>query len=339
MVFEASYNATIGAHLLSYLKVTNQVPFSWYERLGPALLASPVTAAGAVAAGIRRPYAAIDADYGGRAPSVAQVLRPYPQYLNIDTGGGQGDKSGHSSYHAMVLKLDRRFGGGLTFQGSYVLSKILTDSDRFDGGTGAMDHYNRGLEKSIGLFDQTHNLKMSYVWELPFGSGKRWLAARGPLRAILGDWRVSGIQFYSSGFPIGLNNSINYLIFNGRNAAQVSSYDGWIAEHENPNWRGSDRFFQPAAAFGPQRNDRLGNSTRFNPQARTPWGLNENFSLAKSFRFTEHLRADLRGEVFNLFNRSRFDTGPRNLDSLTFGRVTSTVNEPRRLQLGLKLYW
>ncbi|MDX1980478.1 MAG: TonB-dependent receptor, partial [Bryobacteraceae bacterium] len=319
MVLEATYNATIGAHLLAYLKNANQVPFSRYEQLGPALLASPVSSPAAIAAGIRRPYDSIDADFGGRPVSVAQALRPYPQYQSIDTGGGQGDKSGHSSYHAMALKLDRRFGSGVTFQGSYVLSKILTDADRFDAGTAAMDHYNRRLEKSIGMFDQTHNLKMSYVWELPVGKGKKLLSGGGPLAAILGDWRLAGIQLYSSGFPIGLVNSINYLVFNGRSAAQVPGYDGWIVNHENPNWKGSDRFFQPNTFFGPQLNTRLGNSTRFNPKARTPWGLQENFSLAKSFRFTEDIRLDFRVEVFNAFNRSRFDTGPRNLDSLTFG--------------------
>ncbi len=338
-VLEASYNATIGAHLLSYVKNPNQVPFELYQRYGRALLSSTVDSPAAVAAGIRRPYPGIDADYGGRPVSVAQALRPYPQYQAIQTGSGQGDKSGHSSYHAMVFKLDRRFAQGVSFQGSYVLSKILTDADRFDGGNAALDHYNRGLEKSIGTFDQTHNLKLSYIFDLPMGKGKKWLA-HGPVSAIVGNWRIAGIQYYSSGYPINLTNSINYLIFNGRAAAQVTTYDGWVAKHDNPNWKGSDRFFQPASFFGPQSTDRLGNATRHNPKARTPWGLTENFSLAKSIPIRkEDVRLDLRIEMFNAFNRSRFSTGPTNVESLTFGRVTSTVNAPRRMQVGLKLYW
>jgi len=338
-ILEATYNATIGAHLLSYLKNINQVPFEAFNRLGRTILAGSVDAPAAVAAGIRRPYPAIDADFGNRPVSVAQALRPFPMYQTIDTGGGQGDKSGHSSYHALVLKLDRRFAGGTIFQGSYVFSKILTDSDRYDGGAAAMDQYNRRLEKSIGQFDQTHNIKFSFVADLPFGKGRRFLPNQGVLSRIVGDWRVSGIQFYSSGFPIGLTNSNNYLVFNGRNAAQVSTYDGWIATNDQPNWKGSDRFFKPAASFGPQSLDRLGNSTRFNPKARTPWGLTENFSLAKSMRFSESVHLDLRFEVFNAFNRSRFSPGPTNLDSPTFGRVTATVNDPRRSQLALKFYW
>jgi hypothetical protein len=339
MIFEASYNATIGAHLLAYLKNTNQVPFSAFHLYGRTLLASNVDAPAAIAAGIRRPYASIDADYGGRPVSVAQAIRPYPMYQSVDTGGGQGDKSGHSSYHAMVLKLDRRFSGGVTMQGSYVISKMITDADRFDAGASAMDHYNRRLEKSIGLFDQTHNIKLSYVVDLPFGTGKRWLAKRGALNAIAGDWRLAGIHFYSSGFPIALTNSLNYNVFNGRNAAQVSTYEGWIATHDNPNWKGSDRFFQPTSFFGIQDPNRLGNATRYNPKARSPWNLAENFSLAKGIYFTERFRLDFRFEVFNALNRARFATGPTNIDSQTFGRVTSTLNEPRRSQVGLKLYW
>jgi len=338
-VFEVSYNATIGAHLLSYNKNPNQVPFELYRRYGRGLLSSAINSPAAVAAGLSRPYASIDADYGGRPVSVVQTLRPYPQYQAIQTGSGQGDKSGHSSYHAMVLKMDRRFAQGLSFQGSYVLSKILTDADSYDGGTAALDHYNRGLEKSIGIFDQTHNLKLSYIYDLPFGKGRRWMTSGRALNAVLGNWRIAGIQFYSSGYPISLTNSINYLIFNGRSAAQIQTYDGWIAQHERPNWRGSDRFFQPPSFFGPQSTEQLGNSTRQNPKARTPAGYTENFSLAKSFPAGERLRLDLRFEVFNAFNRSRFSTGATNIESPTFGQVNSTVNQPRRMQLGLKLYW
>ena len=74
-----------------------------------------------------------------------------------------------------------------------------------------------------------------------------------------------------------------------------------------------------------------------NGHARTQWNLTENFSLAKSFRFTEQLKLDFRWELFNAFNRSHFSTGSTNVTAATFGQVTSTDNEPRRMQFGLKL--
>jgi hypothetical protein len=339
LVVEAAYNATMGAHLVAGLKRMNQLPFSLFERYGRALLTSNVDSAAARAAGITRPYRNIDCDFSRTcAPvSVAQALRPFPQYLNIDTASGHGDKSGHSTYHALVLKIEKAYSAGLTLQGSYVLSKLITDADSYDADNSALDHYNRRLEKSIGQYDQTHNLKFAYIYELPFGKGKRWLSTN-PLRWVFGNWRVAGIHFYASGYPLELNNSVTFPIFNGRNAAHATTYEGWVVKHENPNWLGADRYFQPASYFGPQPDTRPGNTTRHNPKARMPWQNEVNFSLAKTFPVTEAIRFDLRWEMFNAFNTPRFNPGSRNVQSPTFGQVTSTLNEPRRMQLGLKLY-
>ena len=83
----------------------------------------------------------------------------------------------------------------------------------------------------------------------------------------------------------------------------------------------------------------LGNATRYNPKAREPWVREDNFSLAKSFQFGERVRMDLRGESFNTFNRPRFNPGNTNVSDQNFGLVNSTLNEPRRMQVGLKLYF
>lgn len=330
-LFEATYNATIGAHLVAGLLNYNQVPFSALERYGSTLLQSNVTSAAAVNAGIRRPYPSFTG-------SVAQALRPYPQYLTIDTRAGNGDKSGHSSYHALILRYDKRFSSGFTAQGSYVFSKLITDSDSYNADNSALDHFNRGLEKSIGQYDQTHNFKFSEVWDLPFGKGKRFLA-RGFAAAVLGGWRASGIHMLQSGTPLELDNNSVLNVFNGRNPAHVKSYEGWTTNLSNPNWLGNDRFFQPPSFFGEQVRTRAGNATRHNPKARTFPNLVNNLSLSKSFPIGERLRADLRAESFNIFNNPRFASGSRNVDDPNFGVVRSQINEPRRMQFALKLYF
>ncbi len=341
-VVEANYHATIGAHLVAGLKRYNQLPFSLLERYGRNLLASPITSPAAVAAGFQLPYRDINCQFSATcAPvSVAQALRPFPQFRDINTASGAGDKSGHSSYHALLLKLERRFSRGLTIQSSYVFSKLLTDADGYNPDNGTLDHYNRRLEKSIGEFDLTHNAKFTYIYEMPFGKGKRWLTG-GPAAWILGNWRISGVQTYSSGYPISLTNSaaLGSILFNGRSPATISTYEGWLAQNDNPNWRGGDRFFQPASFFGSQPNDRAGNATRHNPKARQRGNLNENFSVAKAFPITESVRMDFRWEMFNAFNRFRPATGSSNVQAADFGQVTSQLNEPRRMQLGLKLYF
>ncbi len=346
-IMEAAYNATIGAHLVAGLKNINQLPWGYVDTYGNGLLGARLNSAAAQEAGIGVPYTQIFDDFGSNV-SVSQALRPYPQVREIQTFAGQGDKSGHSSYHSIVFKADKRYAGGVTMQGSYVFSKMISDVDSFGEATTAQDQYNRRLEKSISDLDRTHNFKLSYIWELPVGKGRKFLSQGGPLSAVLGGWRFTATHFYNSGAPLQLTNSNTWNTFAGRMNAlyvdQVGSYDGWVAQQDNPNWLGDDRFFVDRSFFGEQSatalgRNRPGDATRYNPIARAPWDLVENFSLAKSFNFTESLRMDLRWEMFNGFNRSVFATGDRNVDSPNFGRVQGTTNEPRRMQFGLKLYW
>jgi len=335
LVLETGYNATIGTHLVAGLKNINQVPFTAITRYGANLLTQNINSAAAIAAGVPKPYPSFTG-------SVAQALRPYPQYQDINTWSGNGDRSGHSTYHSMLIKLDKRYASGLTLNASYVLSKLLTDADSYDADNRAADQYNRSLEKSIGQYDQTHSIKANYVYELPFGKGKPFLN-HGVASWIAGGWRLGGAHMYASGYPLDLTNGVNYNIFNGRSPAVITTYEGWIANKSNPNWAGGDRYFAPRENYAPaalQSSTVLGNATRFNPKARQPWVREDNFSLGKSFQFTERIRLDLRGEAFNAFNHPRFNpTNTSNVNDPNFGIVNSTLNEPRRMQIGAKLYF
>jgi len=130
--------------------------------------------------------------------SNTQIYRPYPNFggITFRTNGAR------SNYHAGTVKLDKRFSNGFTFTTSYVFSKLLTDADSYwitDQGRAA-DQYNRGLEKSIGSYDVTHNFKFSGVYDIPFGKGRRW-ANKGIANAVIGGWRMSLIALYS-GFVV-----------------------------------------------------------------------------------------------------------------------------------------
>src|SRR5207247_10923058 len=169
-----------------------------------SLLNSNVTSAAAVTAGIKIPYPNFTNSAVQRSQTVNQALRPFPQYLTIDTSQSGGDKSGHSTYNAFVLRLNHRFGAGLNMQWSYVLAKLLTDADTYYANSGAAeDNGNRRLEKSIGQYDQTHVLKLNTIYELPFGRGKRWLS-HGLASWTVGGWKVGAIQVYSTGLPLAV---------------------------------------------------------------------------------------------------------------------------------------
>ena len=347
-VLEASYNATMGSHLQTGLVNINQVPTPILNALisqygaqqAVNILNSPAGGALALQTGIGLPYANFTNPSVQRTTrNVAQSLRPYPQYLNVVTGTQGGDKSGHSTYHAMVLKVERRFSAGLTFQWNYTLSKLLTDSDSYDGSTTSQDQYNRRLEKSIGRYDQTHAVKMSTIYELPFGRNRRWMNKGGFVNGVLGGWRITGIQSYFSGFPVALTRNNPLPIFNGGTRPTVNSYDDWRAPLKGGSFDpGPDRFMLKSTF--PAQPIAFGNVTRFNPKVRSFPSFNENISVGKSFPlFSERRHIDFRWEAFNLFNRVVFGTGSTSLDSTAFGVVNSQANTQRQMQVALKLYW
>jgi hypothetical protein len=346
-VLEIAYNASVGTHLPANLLNFNQIPQAVYNglvsRYGATqannILRAQITSQAAIDAGIQPPYANFTNASVQLNRTAGQALRPFPQYLNIQTGAREGDKSGHSTYHAMVIKADRRFSSGLMFNWSYAFSKILTDSDSYGvDGAGSQDHYNRGLEKSIGRDDQTHNLKMNTIFELPFGKGKRWDARNAIVNGIAGGWRLGMIQSYTRGFPIAITRNNPLVNFNSATRPTITSYEGW-----QPNWTNGS--FDPAvdrrinrSVFPTQPVD-FGNATRFNPKLREFPILNENISLGKTFSFNEKMRLDFRAEAFNLFNRVRFGNGGTNIDATTFGVVVDQTNTQRQLQMALKLYF
>jgi hypothetical protein len=351
-VLEAAYNATAGSHLQTGLVNINQFPTPLFDRLSQqlggnaqavALLNSTADSAAARAAGLSLPYPAFtNPNIQRTTRNVAQSLRPYPQYLNVVTGSQGGDKSGHSSYHAMVLKVERRYSGGLTFQWNYTMSKILTDSDSYDASTTSQDQYNRRLEKSIGRFDQTHALKLSTIYELPFGKGRRWMNKSGLVNGVIGGWRISAIQSYSSGFPVALtrNNPLN--IFNGVTRPTITTYDNWRAPLKGSEFDPAvDRFIDPAKFTASSQPVAFGNATRFNPKLRAFPNLTENVSIGKSFPLggdsSRHI--DFRWEAFNFMNRVVFGVGQTNVNTNNLGQVLNQANEWRQMQVALKLYW
>ena len=359
MVAEIQYSGVMGEHLQASLLDYNQISPSYLTAFGTVpqsitVLNSSITSAAGIASGVKLPYP-------GFTGTVAQTLRPYPQYNVIDTYAGQGDHSGHSTYHALLLKFQKRLSGGLTFQGSYAFSKLLTDADSAWGGAGggptyAADQYDRRLEKSIGGFDVTHDFKFSTVYDLPFGKGQKYLT-KGPASWVLGNWRVSGIFLYASGTPVAVSTSLALPIYapgdsgSTRVPAYVTSYTGWQPNFAGGFDPGKYNFFVPygSGPFPLQGSGTsligLGNETRYNPKLRLFPNLNENISLTRSFPIGPEgwkTRLEFRAEAFNVFNRVRFGTGNTQLQSQTFGVLTgagSQINTPRNLQLALKLYF
>ncbi|MEJ7605271.1 MAG: hypothetical protein WKF37_03165 [Bryobacteraceae bacterium] len=204
-LFEASYVGTAGHGILNNVLVRpNQLPTE-YLRLG-SLLTRPIGDPAVAAAGYSTPYP-------GFTGSLAQALRPFPQYQDITM---LSTPTGNSTYHALLVKVEKRYSSGLQFLGAYTLSKTLTDIAFDSNGqlSPPQDQYNRRAEKSLANIDRPQRLVLSYLYELPWGQGKPFLS-QGTLAKLFGGFAVSGIHTYQSGSPLRITVPNNLPIFGG----------------------------------------------------------------------------------------------------------------------------
>jgi hypothetical protein len=314
MSLELTYLGTKGTRIGNNLVRPNELDPA-YLNLG-TLLSQNINSPAARAANIPIPYPGFNG-------SVAQALRPYPQYLDIQR---RSDPSGNSTYHAFQTQLSIRSYRGLDVQMAYTFARTISDADILAGlGPGGQSTYNRRLEKAIATTDVPHVFALSYSYELPFLRTNR----------ILGGWVLTGIHQYSSGVPVVLTANATLPLFSttlrpdvvpgAERRVQVDGFD--------PN---RDRWINPAA-FATPGAFRLGTSARSYTDLRNPSFLNENFGLLKRFGITERVTLTFRGELFNAFNRTVFGAPAANISNTNFGRITSQANTPRQGQLALRL--
>jgi hypothetical protein len=365
--FEVGYVATFASDISSDFLADNQLRFnslppalSPFTASGRAVLSSLITSSTAINAGAVQPWTCGSGSAAecipftklwGSGASVTQANLPYPQYGTIDTTDGGGDRIGHSTYNALLAKYTKRLSNGLTIQSSYSFSKILTDSSlAYAATTNYGDMYNLRLLKSIASYDQTHLVKLTYVYELPIGKGKHFLAGGGVAAAIVGGWRISGIQSYGSGLPMNISTDApSFDIGAYSNPPTVSTYKGWAAPYSGRFNPYGELYLQPQPAnansstniFPAQSSTSFGNSTTYNPDFRSWPQFNEDLGLSRTFPFKERFRLEFRGESFNVFNRVWFGpiSGATSLGNPNWGKWQSQVNTPRVMQLTARMTW
>lgn len=242
-----------------------------------------------------------------------QLLRAFPQFTGV-TAQRQNDGSSH--YHAMQVRLERRFSAGFQVMANYQWSKLLERRSRLND----LDPF---LEKRVAAEDRTHRLVASGSWELPFGKGKKYLAsANGLVNQIAGGWNINAIITLQPGSPLGWGNVI-YL-------------GGPLAvDAHNPDRTFDTTRFNRVAAQQLDWNRRTF-STRFN-DARAD-GVNQlDFSIIKTFPIFERLNLTYRCEFFNATNTPIFSAPQLAPTNTNFGLITNQANQPRRIQMALRL--
>lgn len=276
-----------------------------------------------------------------RTVEYRQLLRPFPQQTAVNV---TRQPLANSIYHAFTMRLERRFSQGLSFMASFTGGKSIDDGSAlawWEGPTARsyLDQYNRRLERGVSSWDVSQRLVLSYVYELPFGKGKRFLGTlpKGANFIVTG-WQVNGIGTFQTGSPliIGVpqNNTFIYTQSQRANNNGTSALISGGSRDERLNrWFDTSVFSQPPSFT-------FGTAGRTLPDVRNPGVHTHDISLFKNNYFGPEGRLNLqyRLEMFSALNQALFGAPGTLVGSPTFGTVTGAGGS-RQIQMALKLIW
>ena len=337
---DVAYAGSHGVHLQQYSTNINQIGDNFVSQAAAEDAAGqPVT----IAQRIPNPLVSPNPTVGNSTIAAGQLDRPYPQYNGLNLGGF-GCCS--SRYNSLQATLKRRFAGGGTMLVAYTNSKLLSNTDTLTswlegptGGVGQVQDWNnlRG-EKSLSSQDVSQRLVISYVLDLPFGHGKRFLSGySGIANKAVSGWGVDGVTTFQRGFPLKISfagpatalENLGVGVSNVRPNV-VAGCNKSAGGRQVSHWFNTSCFANPPA-WG------FGNESRVDSSLRSDGAKNFDFAVFKRTNITERFGLEFRTEFFNLFNHPQFGAPSTGLDSGNFGVVSSTVNNPRLIQFALKL--
>jgi Carboxypeptidase regulatory-like domain len=255
---------------------------------------------------------------------------------------------GPANYNALEVTLRKRFTAGLQFDLNYTFSKsmdISSDAERIVpwGGLGGLvvNAFSPNQLRGVSDFDTPHQINANWIIELPFGRGKPLARNAGAfLDAFIGGWQLSGIARWTSGFPVNVDNGYffptdwqiegNALTIATPKSGAYKMPDGTVSMFANGTAAISD-FIHPFPGASGSRNTFRGDGF-----AGWDMGLSKRWKLP-----IEGHGLQLRWEVFNVPNLTRFDVAPLasrpEIDiSSSFGNYTNLLTSPRVMQFALR---
>lgn len=256
-----------------------------------------------------------------------QLLRPFPRFTSVSL---YRNNTGHSTYHSLQTRLERRFARGLTFSASYTFSRLIDDAGAvFDAAIlagpvaafQAADSFNRRLEKDVSTGNMPHVFASGFVWQR-HGGRRMWQQG----------WSLAGIVRLQSGMPVAVLQQPNRNAFAGFGIQRPNRL-------RDPNLAASGRttarwFDTGAFSVAPQFT--IGNSSR-NP-VRGPGYRTFDLMIGKQFPLREQVRLELRAEAFNLTNTPPLTNPNGSFGTPAFGTIPSAL-DPRVFELVAKIHF
>jgi hypothetical protein len=243
---------------------------------------------------------------------------------------------GKGSYQALQFHFERRYAQGLAYQVAYTWSKSIDiGSSGWYGveGQSVTDPYHLDRDRGPSGFDLTQVLTINTVYDIPVGKGKKFSTKNGVVDYILGNCQINNIFLARSGAP--------YQVYVSGDVANTGNI-GW-AQYERANLVGDPYLDHPTrdqainkSAFAIPAQYTFGNLGR--NRLRSPGFWNLDTSLFRAFPIKERMRFEFRAEAFNIFNTVIYGQPVNDMaDTANFGKVLSTANASRQLQLGAKI--
>jgi Carboxypeptidase regulatory-like domain/TonB dependent receptor/TonB-dependent Receptor Plug Domain len=244
-------------------------------------------------------------------------------------------------YNALQATLRKRFSMGLEYQVAFTYSRGMSDSIGYYGQGGQagsqsaywQNLYNQASEFGPTYFDEKFNFVPSFVYQLPFGRGKKYGANwnRG-VDAVLGGWQVGGIYTAHTGFPLTIKLSSDPSGTGARSyRAEV------IGTPHDPHQIGPGASWLDISAYTTPALHTFGDAGV--GTARGPGESRLDLSIAKQFHLSERKYFELRGEAFGVTNTPIFfSPASQSIASTLFGQIRSSEGE-RNMQVVAKFYF
>ncbi len=268
------------------------------------LLASPISSALAASRGFYAPYPGFPS-----AATVAQALRPFPQFGNITNWHWVPD--GDTWYESLQTKATQRFSHNLEFSSAFTWAKQLTSGveDDFGRGGGVIinDAFNRRNQKALSVFDQPFQFVFSGSYTTPSFKGRNSILGNQVFSWIARDWQLGALLRYGSGTPIAsptAQNSLATYLFQSTLFNRVPGVPLFTQDLNCHCFDPNKTFVLNPAAWSNPPTGQWGTAAAYYSDYRYQRRPVENLSLGRLFRITERASLQIRAEFTNIFNRT-----------------------------------
>lgn len=286
----------------------------------------------------------VDKDINAGIPGGGVASQPLDQAFGHTAMTYMSDGWLSAAFNSLQATLNHHFSNGLMVKGAYTFSRAIDMSDSDGWAELPLFNYGPEIPRNRGLagYDRTHNLQMSGVYDLPFGSAKHF-ATTGLLSHLAGGWQVNGIFSMVSGAPFTVTASNASL--NAPDNSQTANLV--LSDVTKPGGIGPNTPYYNPLAFRAVTTVGFGNSGR--DILRGPRTTNLNASVFRTFSISERFKLTFRAEAYNFANNPHFNNPSANVSNMSlnadgsikslgnFMSITSDQNDPRQFRFGLRL--